>query len=318
MKIKTLTNKLFRAYRIMRANNQWEYHATLLKLDHPKDILISRNNVQLKVLNITLKKDEGVFLMEKYNTLVELQKKLKTKLLEIDDKYYIKIKNLTIELQTAEEIFILKEVFLKGCYNFFLFNQKSNQIIIDIGLNVGIASLFFASHPGVSAVHSFEPFKPTYSQAQRNIQLNPQLKEKINTYEYGLGNSVRSIEVDYSGQHRGRTGIWGTELVLDKDIIMQKEKIKIQPAIDNIEKIIKSYNEDTTFIIKIDCEGAEYEIFENIEIIDYRILNKIKLFMIEWHKKGSKPLELFFQKHNFNIISLNSHDEKVGFIYAFR
>src|SRR6185312_6672086 len=66
-----------------------------------------------------------------------------------------------------------------GSYNLIVPTEKKIALI-DIGMNVGITSLFYASKPNVEKVFSFEPFVPTFN-----------------------------MTVTYSTQDKGRMGING-------------------------------------------------------------------------------------------------------------
>src|SRR5690606_30090481 len=115
-----------------------------------------------------------------------------------------------IPVTTNEELFILNEIWVNGCYNVIPQTNKP-LVVIDVGMNVGYASLFFSSQPFVSKVYAFEPFQPTYEQGLVNLGYNADLLPKIQTHNFGLSRAHTVLEVDYSPEHRGRAGTWGTE-----------------------------------------------------------------------------------------------------------
>ena len=59
--------------------------------------------------------------------------------------YYID--GLKLRVTTAEELFIINEIFIGKCYNIIV--PQNEFIVIDIGMNVGFASLFFANNQKV-------------------------------------------------------------------------------------------------------------------------------------------------------------------------
>ena len=61
----------------------------------------------------------------------------------------------------------------------YSFDCTGDAIVIDIGMNRGIASLYFAAKDNILNVYAFEPFGPTRALAQRNLELNPELARKI-------------------------------------------------------------------------------------------------------------------------------------------
>lgn len=220
---------------------------------------------------------------------------------------------IQLTVNTSEELFIINEIWLEGCYNVFIRNREK-VIVIDVGMNVGYASLFFASRPSVEKVFSFEPLEPTFLQGLANLNRNEVVKGKINTHNYGLSDKEAELEIDYSKEHRGRMGKWGTDLVLEKINETVKERLALKPFNEVIKEIAKGHP-NHEFIWKIDCEGSEYDIFKTI---DADVLKNVRAIMIEWHRQGPQPLENILKENNFSLLSLNPSNNKVGMLYAFR
>ncbi len=231
----------------------------------------------------------------------------------IEDQLTCHINNLAFSISTAEEIYIINEIWIEGSYNIEL-NSTKKYVVMDVGMNVGLATLFFCSKDFIKKVYSYEPFKPTFEIAEKNIDQNPNTKAKIQTHNYGLSSKNEELEVNYSLDNRGRTGIWGTELILDKIDKEQKEKIVLKNFNDELSRVIQE-NPEIEIILKIDCEGSEYGIFETLK---EDLLNHVKCILLEWHKKGPNLITQKLRKNDFSIISFNSNSNKVGMLYAFK
>lgn len=67
-------------------------------------------------------------------------------------------------ITNALEEMICKEVWEGEDYNVKL---QENSIVIDIGMNVGYATLFFANKPFVKKVYAFEPDRRVYVKAEK-------------------------------------------------------------------------------------------------------------------------------------------------------
>jgi len=65
-------------------------------------------------------------------------------------------------------------------------HANENEVVWDIGGHVGGVAIRAALHPGVGAVHTFEPHPETYDALTTNIRLNPDLP--IAAYNIALGN----------------------------------------------------------------------------------------------------------------------------------
>lgn len=220
-------------------------------------------------------------------------------------------KGLKLYIETPEEFFILKEVFVEKDYN-LLSNESS--VVFDIGMNIGISSLFFGLQKNVEKIYSFEPVVNTYQQAVYNVGLNPGFSDKIQTFNYGLGGSTRIEKVLYNPQAKGNCGIrLEASLVIDKDNAKEIE-INIQDISTILPNLIAKHSQQK-IVLKIDCEGAEYEILQKLD--ESRMLTQIDVLLIEWHDRGSVTLENILITNNFRVVSryLTSIS---GMIYAFK
>lgn len=220
--------------------------------------------------------------------------------------------NIKMFVQSIEDLFILNEIYSEGTYNFSL---PVKCVIIDIGMNVGFSSLFFSSSELVHKIISFEPVTTTFQQGLKNFELNPELKSKIEPYNYGIGGNTRQEEFIFSQEWKGSVGLRGLE---ESKAISSKKlesvKVQIQDIADAI-LIAKSFK--LPVVAKIDSEGAEYEIIERLD--NLHIIELIDLYMIEWHDKGSQRLAETLQKAEFSTITFNPFIFKnVGMLYAYK
>ena len=90
--------------------------------------------------------------------------------------------------------------------------------------------------------------------------------------------------------------------------------MQIREASSEFEEIFRELNKEKV-IVKMDCEGAEYEIIENL----YKsgLLGKIDVLLMEWHDKGSDRLEKTLLDSGFECFSQNINSIS-GMIYAYK
>ena len=132
---------------------------------------------------------------------------------------------------------------------------------IDIGMNVGLATLYLARKPNVKEVHSFEPFGETFERGVANIRLNSDLARKISTYNVGLGGKDEELTItldhDYSGAFSTRSAHKGRPV----QISVRDAATTLGPIID------RAIGKGLKVVAKINCEGSEFEVFVRREVI---------------------------------------------------
>lgn len=291
--------------------DSWAYRLTMLKLLYVDHFHVNKAVLTLTQLDLEIQKGTFVFLLNGYEDALYLEQSLQAVFTIEDNRLYIKIDTLKLEVQTAEELFILKEIFIEGVYNFNLVDDVKNYILIDIGMNVSYASCYFAKVKQVPQVISFEPFTPTYTQATVNIALN-KLEHQIDARNYGLGGCNEELCVPYTSEFRGQVGIQGTNNIRSTITESVMEKISIKDAFEPLDHIVKEYP-SKKFIMKIDCEGAEYDL---IDKIPEEMLKNCELIMMEWHEKGPSKIEEWLSNHGFIQMSFYPHSKRAGMLYA--
>lgn len=218
---------------------------------------------------------------------------------------------LKFYIESSEEFFILKEVFIEKDYNLM---SNESVVVFDIGMNIGISSLFFGLNKNVVKIYSFEPVTTTYNQAVYNLKLNPSSSHKTEVFNFGLGGSTRVEKVLYNPQAKGNCGIrLDLSLVIDKANAEEIE-INIKSIGEVLPQLLAKHPEQKK-VFKIDCEGAEYEIIEKLS--ELNLLVNVDVLLIEWHDKGSKILEDLLVANNFRVIS-RYLTSITGMIYAFK
>ncbi len=244
------------------------------------------------------------------------------KLFFIDENNRLNYKfyDINIAFSTYDEFYGIRDVFCNRDYDFGMCGEKT--IVCDIGMNIGAAALYFASRNDVIKVYSYEPFEPTYKTALYNIQKNPMLSDKIKSRNVGLGAYTAEQEMMYnpsmtcglstnkeiSSVAKEQYKIFG----LYKEEAERTLTVALIDAAEELAKIIRD-NGQANLLIKLDCEGAEYEIIRKWQ--EEGLFQYINVIMMEWHYKGETSVRDILEKNGFYLFSF-AKGISMGTIYA--
>jgi FkbM family methyltransferase len=232
-----------------------------------------------------------------------------------EKKLHASLQELEFVVNSREELFAMYEVFHLGAYNVQITEEF---VFVDIGMNVGITSLCFASMAKVSDVYAYEPFPDTYEAGMRNIERNKKFAGKIHAFKYGIGSKTEELVADYLPEFKGSVGVKGIpQRVVSKENegTIRKEHIRMR-AIGEVLAEIKAKHERAKLVVKIDCEGSEYDILRSLRNTQH--LSGVDVVMIEWHIEGPGELVKILNDHGFSCFAIEPHGKDIGMIYATR
>jgi FkbM family methyltransferase len=162
--------------------------------------------------------------------------------------------------------------------------------VIDIGANAGFFSMFAASRFDQPKILSYEPIPVNFRQLQKNRELNPQ--HDIHPHQNAVAGKAGEITLTFDPSDSFTTSASMTRK-------QEGEEIKVTCV--TLKDIFEKYGLERCDFLKMDCEGAEYDIFYNCP---EDILSRIDQIAMEVHK-GTEPrhdmdsLEQFFKHHGF-------------------
>lgn len=186
-----------------------------------------------------------------------------------------------------------KEIFMEGSYTRGLeLSVGDRPTIIDIGANAGFFTLFAASRYFGAKILSYEPISSNFNQLKRNKELNENVQ--IMCFKKAVcGHSGEvSLNLDSGDSFTTSASIFGNSA-------SQRKTVQV-PCV-TLPDIFDEHRLQQCDLLKMDCEGAEYEILYNCPA---DTLSKVAQMAVEVHG-GSGP--------NQNIVSLENYLNSVDF-----
>ncbi|MDP3015302.1 MAG: FkbM family methyltransferase [bacterium] len=163
----------------------------------------------------------------------------------------------------------LCEVFGWGSYEVFLKGiDLSNRVVVDIGASFGDTPVYFATL-GAKKVVGIEPVLSCVGLARENISLN-QLDSVCDIIHAGVGRTILA-DISFDPFFKVVIGAYSS--------IKSEFDFTHDVPVITIESIVEKYN-ISDGVLKIDCEGWEYDILENTKD---EFLRRFEFFIAEYH-----------------------------------
>ncbi len=248
------------------------------------------------------------------NHLIELLQNHKVTVLDAkQDSFIAQIAGLKFKVASLSNMAVLYEVFKEEIYGVHLLKQ--DLLVLDIGMNVGVASHFFANNPQVKAVHGFEPFPQTFQEATANLALNPQLQDKLFMHPYGVSNVSETREITLFD-----SGLLSASTMASDNSVYGKQvgktvEVYLRSMVSILEELLPQYP-NSSVLLKIDCEGEEYAIFDSLKGTNY--LSRVDGILVEWHEKGYAGIAAQLKEAGFQFLHLPHATANCGMIYGFK
>lgn len=199
--------------------------------------------------------------------------------------YYVNIKNMMFHFHDAflSQTVNIVAYELDTSYNFENINFKEGDIVVDIGGNVGMISIFLAKLYPFLKIYAFEPVRENYENFIKNIKLNNIPDGTIIVENKAVTKDGRTINMNINITNKGGSAI---SEIPAKHYYYQENNNGINSI--TLEEIFKKYQINKLKLLKIDCEDSEYEILYHT---DESILKRIEHLRGEFYENKSLSIE---------------------------
>ena len=178
---------------------------------------------------------------------------------------------LVLRLRRGEHIHLEELTDLKAFWQIFLRKvyrvRTTDKVILDLGANVGVFTLYAARHAPQARLFCFEPFPSTYRRLVATVR------------DHHLGARVTCL-------NHAATGASGFRLMTDGQLPSQRRALaaSVTSGTQVLGKTIESMLEENHLphvdLLKMDIEGSEYEVLLSTP---QTVLLRIDRIALEYH-----------------------------------
>ena len=217
---------------------------------------------------------------------------------------------------SKDESTTIKEVFEDLVYapEWFQLDGEKIKTVVDVGALIGSFSLWIHEKIPKAKIFAYEPDPESYNYLLKNIK-QAKAEKQIQANNFAVWEREEKLSL-----HRFEN-TFGSNSVIFKNrpfVGKYQETIKVDAtSLKNIISKVKKID-----LLKLDCEGSEYNILYSL---DKKELKKIKYIVLEYHEFDNEKIHTgnalsnFLRKNNFitQIIPTNiKNHQGLGYIYA--
>jgi FkbM family methyltransferase len=176
------------------------------------------------------------------------------------------------------------------------------RVVVDIGANIGSFALYAASRWPQASIHAYEPAPDNVARLTLNVGLSRASRVVCHPSAVGGSSGMTTL---YLKADPGWHSIWdeGAETAIDV-------------AATDLDEIADQLDGQPIDFLKLDCEGAEYEILEGRESL---LRKQVQQIAMEYHEVGGhtvKELTTLLDHAGFQCEIAPAPKWKTGMLYA--
>jgi FkbM family methyltransferase len=153
------------------------------------------------------------------------------------------------------------------CYGLDRIHFQPGDVIIDIGAHIGMFAIYAALRFPQVVIHAFEPFPENFERLEQNLDRNG--ITTVRTHHLGVTGDGRLLELVTDPLNSGSSTCHSRTLEYERRTGIPST---------TLDHIFDTLGIDYCKLLKIDCEGSEYEI-----LFSTHSLSKVEYLSGEFH-----------------------------------
>jgi FkbM family methyltransferase len=198
--------------------------------------------------------------------------------------YNLKLRVNSTDLQAFTNVWLLEEYKKEG------FQMSDNDIVIDVGAHIGLFTIYASQFCKTGKIFSFEPVKENFEILTENIK-NNNISNAI-IFNKAVLDKKQILKIYLNDDESAHS------CYKEGPNFIEVESISLKEVMD-------SNNISICNFLKLDCEGAEYEI---LNALPDEYFSKIMKIVLEYHFYDKKPELLDKLKNRLNNLRYTIHD----------
>jgi 31-O-methyltransferase len=177
------------------------------------------------------------------------------------------------------------------------------DVVLDVGANVGVAAAFFALECGARRVHCFEPVRPVFEILRRNLEDVPSCV----LHEQGMSRAPGRAQITYYPRAAAMSGLYA-DPARDRALVATALRNLGVPSEDadarlegaytaqtlsceltTLSSFLREEGLDQVDLLKVDVERAELDVLAGIDEADWP---KIVQTVIEVHDEDGRCTQI--------------------------
>ena len=215
---------------------------------------------------------------------------------------------------------MIKEVYIHKPYHRLKINK--GDVVVDIGAHIGTFSIMAGHKTGeLGKVYAYEPVPNTFDILKRNIYINS-LQNIVHPYKLGISDKT-GVKEFYIFKKDDKPLFHSSSFYQEQSGVISAsigEKIEVECI--TLEDIFESNGLDRIDVLKMDCEGEEYNLLFGTS---NKYLKRISRMCIEYHdylptKYNHQDLINYLSELKYDVLHEvpKNSEEGCGIIYAWR
>lgn len=193
---------------------------------------------------------------------------------------------------------VFKEIFMADVYEIdaLVKTLPKTPVVIDVGANAGFFDIQLLSKIDQATIYAYEPMPANVRTLQYTLQQNPRLQQSVRLFQMAVTGQPLN-ELDLFAEAEENNQVVASMFAGFNENNTQKITV---PCI-TLTDIIQQNDLQSIDLLKLDCEGSEYDIIYNTPP---ELIKRIRKMVIEVHD---------LDKHQNNIGAFNTYVKSLGY-----